>query len=247
MEKYFIQADMHTHTLASTHAYSTITENAKYASEIGLKAIAMTDHVNLMPDSPHIWHLRNMKRVLPRQIFGVTVVRGAEVNIADFSGAIDTCDSDLDTLDWVVLSYHKHYFRNYSTPDPKAVTDGYIKAFENRRIDIVGHPTASTFPVEWERLVPAAKEAGVLLELNESSINSGKSPASAVAEMLRLCKKYGCMISVDTDAHFWSRIGEITNCKKALYEADFPVKLIANSDWESLCGRILAKRPDIDL
>ncbi|MBQ6530365.1 MAG: PHP domain-containing protein, partial [Clostridia bacterium] len=36
--------DTHTHTLASTHAYSTVMENAKYASEIGMEAIAVTDH-----------------------------------------------------------------------------------------------------------------------------------------------------------------------------------------------------------
>ncbi len=247
MEVYSIRADMHTHTLASTHAYSTVTENAKFAAEIGLKAIATTDHAGLMPDAPHIWHLRNMHRVLPREICGVTVLRGAEVNIADFSGKIDTRDSDLDSLDWVVLSYHRHYFKDYTTPDPKSVTDGYIKAMENKRVDLLGHPTASTFPVEWERLVPAAKEAGVLLELNESSINSKKSPASAVSEMLRLCKKHGCMISVDTDAHFWSQIGQISSCRKALSEADFPPRLIANADWEGLRERIISKRPEIDL
>ena len=242
-----IQADMHTHTLASTHAYSTITENCKFAAEIGLKAIAMTDHTNMMPDSPHIWHFRNMHRVFPRKLFGVTVVQGAEVNIANYSGELDVPDKDLAFLDWVVASYHRHYFENYVTADPKTVTDGYLKALENPHVDMIGHPTATTFPVEWERLVPAAKEAGVLLELNESSINSGKSPKNVVSEMLTLCKKYSCPIVVDTDAHFWSQIGHTQSCELALHELDFPMALIANADWENIRGRILKKRPDRDI
>ena len=242
-----IQADMHTHTLASTHAYSTITENCRFAADIGLKAVAMTDHTSMMPDSPHIWHFRNMHRVIPRRLFGVTVVMGAEVNIADFSGVLDVKDSDLDFLDWVVASYHRHYFDTDYSRDPKLITDGYIKAMQNPRIDMLGHPTATTFPVEWERLVPAAKEAGVLLELNESSINTGKSPRNAVAEMLNTCKKYACPISVDTDAHFWSQIGQTGSCELAIRELDFPIDLIANTEWDRIRERILKKRPKLDI
>ena len=51
-----LQGDMHTHTIASTHAYSTITENCQWAEKYGMKGIAMTDHAMKLPDSPHIWH-----------------------------------------------------------------------------------------------------------------------------------------------------------------------------------------------
>lgn len=37
-------ADMHTHTLASDHAYSTISENAASAAKAGLSYLGMTDH-----------------------------------------------------------------------------------------------------------------------------------------------------------------------------------------------------------
>ena len=56
-----IQADLHTHTIASTHAYSTISENCIWAEKYGLKAVAMTDHAMKMPDSPHVWHFENLK------------------------------------------------------------------------------------------------------------------------------------------------------------------------------------------
>ena len=39
-----IIADMHTHTVASTHAYSTIKEMAEAARDAGLEYLAITDH-----------------------------------------------------------------------------------------------------------------------------------------------------------------------------------------------------------
>ena len=49
-----IIADTHTHTIASTHAYSTLLENVGYAKKAGLRAIAITDHGPAMPDAPHM-------------------------------------------------------------------------------------------------------------------------------------------------------------------------------------------------
>ena len=43
-QAYTIIADLHTHTLASTHAYSSLTEMVRAAAERGLYAIAITDH-----------------------------------------------------------------------------------------------------------------------------------------------------------------------------------------------------------
>lgn len=39
-----IQADLHCHSIASTHAYSTINELAQSAKEAGIRLFALTDH-----------------------------------------------------------------------------------------------------------------------------------------------------------------------------------------------------------
>ena len=39
-----IVADLHTHTLACGHAYSTLTEVIQEASDKGLKAVGLTEH-----------------------------------------------------------------------------------------------------------------------------------------------------------------------------------------------------------
>lgn len=242
-----VQADLHTHTVASTHAYSTITENCRHAADIGLKCIAMTDHTNLMPDSPHIWHFRCQRDVLPSELFGVKILKGAEVNIYNYNGELDLADVELKKLDWVVASFHSHVFPDFSPADPKTVTDAYLLAMDNPHVDIIGHPTAVKFPVEWERLVRGAKERGKLLELNNSSIRTGKSPKEAVSQMLYWCKRLEVEIAVDSDAHFWTAIGQVPLAEQALLEADFPKRLIVNADWERLRARVLKKRPFLQI
>lgn len=36
--------DIHTHAVASGHAYSTVDENLRWAAEQGLQLVALTDH-----------------------------------------------------------------------------------------------------------------------------------------------------------------------------------------------------------
>jgi len=90
----FIELDTHFHSVASTHGYSTVKEIAQSAAEKGLKGFALTDHGPASPDSPHVWHFRNLQ-VIPDYICGVRVIKGAEVNIIDYEGNIDMSDFDL--------------------------------------------------------------------------------------------------------------------------------------------------------
>ena len=100
-----IEADLHCHSIASSHAYSTVKEMAEAAAEKGVKAFALTDHAPSMPDAPHVWHFHNL-HVLPEKICGVRVLKGVEANIMSFDGNIDMTDFDLKDIEWVVASCH---------------------------------------------------------------------------------------------------------------------------------------------
>ena len=63
------QVDTHTHTVASTHAYSTIHDYLPIAKAKGIKLFATTDHGPDMADAPHFWHFVNL-HVLPRVVDG---------------------------------------------------------------------------------------------------------------------------------------------------------------------------------
>lgn len=53
--------DLHTHTLASGHAYSTLQENVRHASEIGMKLVAVTDHGVTVQGGPNILYFTTLR------------------------------------------------------------------------------------------------------------------------------------------------------------------------------------------
>ena len=237
-----IIGDMHTHTLASTHAYSTITENCKSAAEKGIKIIAMTDHWGEMPDSPHIWHFDNL-RVLPRHICGVTVLRGVETNILNNEGELDMPRKTLEKLEWVVASMHRQVY------EPSTVqnhTVAYLKAAEDPIVDVIGHCTTSMFPIDFEKCIKKFKECGKLVEINESSILYKKGSYENSYEVLQLCKKYEVPVVFDSDAHYCELIGVVDTAKKIASEVGFPERLVINSDFDRLTEYIHRKHPDIE-
>lgn len=61
--------DLHMHTVASTHAYSTLHDYIAEAKRKGIKLFAITDHGPDMADAPHYWHFVNM-RIWPRLVEG---------------------------------------------------------------------------------------------------------------------------------------------------------------------------------
>lgn len=238
-----LQADLHTHTIASTHAYSTISENCSWAAKYGLKAIAMTDHAMNMPDSPHVWHFENLK-ALPRTINGVIVLKGIEANIINSSGELDVDERLLSKLEWVVASMHKW---TYSPETEEEHTNAYLSVCQNKNVDVIGHCTTDTFPFDMERCVKAFKEFEKLVEINESSIMNKKGSRKNSYELLRLCKKYEVPVVIDSDSHFCGTIGQMPNALQIADEVGFPQELVMNASWDKIREYILKKRPGLDI
>ena len=134
-----IIADLHTHTLASTHAFNTVTEMARAAFEMGHRAIAITDHGPKMPDSPHIWHFYNLMR-LPQKIEGVYLLRGMEANVLNTWGDLDFTRQEFERIqpDWVIASIHSDTLEpgSYSQKDFDRL---WMNIAENPWVDMIGH------------------------------------------------------------------------------------------------------------
>lgn len=235
-------ADLHTHTIASSHAYSTITENCEWAKNNGIKLIAMTDHTEKMPDSPYIWHFENL-RILPRKINDVIVLKGAETNITDFEGHIDIGEKTINELEWIIASMHKEVLSQGSV---EQITNTYLKAMQNPDIDMIGHPTTAYFQCDFDKLVKGAVEYNKILEINESSIKVKKGSRENSYELLKACKKYNALVCVNTDSHFCQLVGKADNALEILKSCDFPQELVLNADLDRLCDWVSTKRK-IDL
>ena len=80
--------DLHTHTIVSGHAYNTLYEMIHAASAKGLKLLGVTEHAPRIPGACHPFYFLNFK-VIPRQIHGIRLLMGCELNIIDYEGNID--------------------------------------------------------------------------------------------------------------------------------------------------------------
>lgn len=236
-----IIADTHTHTIASTHAFSTILENAAAAAALGLYAICMTDHAPKMLDAPHIWHFHNLG-ILPRKLSGVTILRGVEVNIMDYDGGLDMTDEDLRDLEWVVASMHSPCITPGTTEEH---TRSYLALAQNPYVDVIGHSGGDAYKYDYVRCLKAFKEYGKLVEINENSFRIQKGAAANYVELARLCKQLEVPIVVNSDAHFTIKIGDVSCSMRMLEEIDFPKRLILNADRDAFCAYVTAKRGNL--
>lgn len=229
--------DSHTHTLASAHAYSTVLELAAEAAKIGLSLLAVTDHGPALPDSCDKWHFINY-HVMDRELYGVKMLYGVELNILDYNGNIDLEEFLLEKQDLCIASFHSLI----TTPGSKKEnTRAMVKAMENPYVDILGHPDDGNIPVDYEELVLWAKETSVLLEINNSSLKAAKYRLNSrenMAEMLKYCEKYGVSVSVGTDAHFASAVGKMGEAELLFQELCFPEELVVNSSVEKYLNHL---------
>ena len=236
-----ILIDVHTHTISSGHAYSTINENMQAASEKGLTALAITDHSPGMPGSTHLFHFANLK-VIPSELHGVKLLRGVEANIINYEGEIDMPEGILSSLDMVIASLHPPCIE---FADEETVTACIEKVMKNPYVNIIGHPGDNRYPMNWERIVKASKETGTLLEVNNASLKPG-SFRPGVREnlimILKYCKQYEVPVVLGSDAHFYTAIGEFKEAIELFEEIDFPENLVLNTNPEKLMTLIGQKR-----
>lgn len=235
---YQIKCDTHTHTIASAHAYCTITEMASAAAKKGLTLIAMTDHGPALPDSTHIMHFQNLK-ILPRMIDGVFVLRGVEANLIDFTGEIDMEPALLKRLDWVIASAHDLCLTPGTVEDH---TRMYLGLAENELVDVVGHCGDERFRFDYERVIPVLAESGKCIEINNHSFELRPGSDKNCREIIRICKEHRARIVVNTDAHFWSELGVFDHAYPLLEEVSYPEELIVNRSRESVLDFIKYKK-----
>lgn len=223
--KYVI--DVHTHTIVSGHAYSTLLENAKYASEIGLKVLGTTEHGPNMPDAPHIWHFGNYS-VLPRKIYGVTMLHGCEANIVDYDGNIDIPEMIAEKLDIMIASLHEPCIAQGTIEEN---TQALLNVMDNPNVHILGHIGNPQYPIHEEEVVKKAKEKNILIEINNSSFKtSRKGSEPNCIRIAGLCMKYGAKVILGTDSHVCFTIGNFDKAALIVEDMGMPEELIMNTD-----------------
>lgn len=224
-----IYMDMHTHTVASGHGYSTLQENIAAAQDMGLRFLGLSEHGPALPGGPHIFYLHNY-RCIPRQFGGLRLFCGVEANIMDYEGGLDVDEETLGKMDYVIASMHIPCVKPGTAAEN---TRASVMAMKNPYVKILGHPDDSRYLLDREAVVRAAVEEGVAIEINTSSLNpdsARKGGRENVRELLLLCKKYGTRVLIGSDSHISYTIGQFGEALAMMEEIGFPEELVINSD-----------------
>lgn len=221
--------DVHTHTIASGHAYSTIREVVAAAKAKGLELVGIAEHSINLPGACHEFYFQNM-RMIPRDGYEVPLILGAELNILDYWGSTDMPALALQQLDYAIASLHRPCINSGSVEEN---TSALIEAMKNPYVVILGHPDNPQYPVDFEKVVRAAAENHVLLELNNSSYNPNnyrKGSRENAKLMLSACKKYNAAVIMGSDAHIDFDVGNHKLSQEVIAENNFPSELVVNGD-----------------
>lgn len=229
------ELDIHTHTVSSGHyTHDTITDMVKYAARTGIRLLGISEHGPAIPHSCTASYFRG-QTLAPRRRMGIHVLYGAEVNITDLSGSLDLPQEIMKNLDYCMAGMHLPCLAPGTEQEN---TDAYIHAMENPYIRMIAHPDDVKYPVDYHRLMEAAMDCRVLLEINNSSLapdgyrGDHKKTKENDRAILELCRKYRYPVLLSSDSHGHSHIGDFTYALALVREINFPEELILNRNAE---------------
>lgn len=225
--KHELKLDVHTHTVMSGHAYSTLQEMVAAAQQRNLDILGITEHAPGIPGTCNPIYFRNL-HVVPRQFGNLRLLLGAELNILDTKGTLDLDEYYYRLLDIRIAGIHLLCWEGGTIEEN---TQGMINAIRNPWTQIISHPGDGTAELLFEPIVLAAKESKTLLEINNSSLNPNRNKETALRnnlEILRLCKRYEVPVVLSSDAHISYAIADYSFIWPLLQETEFPDQLIMN-------------------
>jgi DNA polymerase (family 10) len=195
-----IKGDLHMHTTASD-GRASVEEMAQAAKQLGYEYILITDHskavtiANGLDERRAVENIQRIKAAR-KNVTGIKIWAGAEVDILG-DGSLDYPDEILKQFDIVLVSVHSRM----NMPGPE-MTARLLKALANPYVRILGHPTGrqilkrDPFVFDLEKVFAAAKEHGVIMELN-----AHPERLDLCDRHLKLARDREMKIIISTDAH----------------------------------------------
>lgn len=195
-----LRGDLHSHTDA-TDGRDSLETMAEAARSRGLSYLAITDHTRSLKltNGQDETRLRAQMEAIDRynaRSRGFVLLKAAEVDILE-DGSLDLPDGVLRELDLTVCSIHSRF------PLPvQRQTDRVLRAMEHPSFRILGHPTGRLLlrrrghGIDLDRVLPAAKALGRILELNAQPDRLDLDDAAC-----RRAKEAGVLLAISSDAH----------------------------------------------
>jgi DNA polymerase (family 10) len=196
-----LRGAFHNHTTASD-GHNTLAEMAAAAEALGWAYIGIADHSKASFQARGLSEDQLLKQVDEIQAlnhtgrFSTHVFSGVECDILP-DGRLDFEDDILARLDYVVASVHSSL-----NQDAAAMTARTIRAVENPKVTMLGHPTSRLLlrrevsQIDLGKVIDSAIERGVVIELN-----SDPRRLDLDWRHWRRAAERGLLCSINPDAH----------------------------------------------
>ena len=199
-----IRGDLHTHTNL-TDGVASLDDMVATGRARGYQYFAVTDHApnlfmqrmtieKMLEQREQLHHLQS--RLAADGDRPMTLLHGTELNIAA-DGTVDWPEDVLAGFDVCVASVHSHF------DQPRAeMTRRFIRACENPRVNIIGHPTARrigkrpSVDVDFAELFRVCAATGTALE-----INSHPERLDLPSDHIKAARDAGVKFAISTDSH----------------------------------------------
>lgn len=191
--------DYHIHSLNYSDGMNTIDEIVKFAGNIGLTKIAITDHCQVHIDKRNFGK-KNYYNLIKRwnNVFNeVDVLFGIEADLLNDEG--DVCmDIQGDTSEFILLSSHPVPVYG---GDPRNITKGYLNAIERyyNKIKFIAHPCSIYFEefIDISAITELCNHHNIPMELNCANLVNKRTNMKNLQRMLEKCNQ----IFINSDAH----------------------------------------------
>ena len=221
------ETDLHAHSLFSSCGLHSIVEMLTASKKAGLKAQAITDHGPFLGRKTSSTFFER----LDNPVDGIILLKGMECNVIDEDGNIDVIPKFMQWYDVLLLGFHNFEPRD---AEPSYYSGIMIKAIrKNPCIDIIVHPNAPHYTMDFNAIAQAAAAEDVAVELNNAKTMLGRSSAEQTESLIRACMDAGCSVAVNTDAHALNEVGNTEVMEKLLKKNGFPEERIVNRSTES--------------
>lgn len=248
-----IIADMHTHTVFSKHAFSTLQENIEAACKMGMRYMVSCDHY--FNDGTEIEKKNEINRILyiaqranpnPQNVY---VINSVECNLEQ-----PMRQSLKERLNSGYIKYRPVGLHSWFLPREERSLHEILMDFceeqkkynynvfvhIERELDRIAHgrygktmhPELMPF---FEEIVDYAKRNHVWLEVNEASLTQDNcGNRERMLAWLSLARENGNPIVLGSDAHFSAEVGRFSNTVDILNSIDYPKELIMNCNKEQI-------------
>lgn len=227
----FPLADCHVHTTYSFDGVSTLKEQLDKACEIGLMAIAITDHLDILPQAftkekeNHLRCAEEIEMLRPKYP-DLKILCGTEIGQAVHFPSLTEEYLALYDWDFILGSIHNlrnredFYFSDFTQADPHEAYELYLdeimETVQYADFDSLAHLTyplryivkrdGREMPYEryakkYDEILSLLIEKDKALEINTTAIKNGGTPSPEIEIINRYAEIGGRLVTIGSDAH----------------------------------------------